>query len=62
MPAWGRHKSAGPDGVSYEALRALITHDEKWKFRVVEIFSDALYMAHLPNSSDSLTVLLAKTL
>ena len=45
-------------GFSYETLRALITHDEKWKFRVLEIFSDALYMAHLPSSSDSHPVLL----
>ena len=59
---WGKHKSAGPGGVSYEALRALIAHDAKWKLRLLDVFSDALYMAHLPSSSASLTVLLAKTL
>ena len=53
---WGRFKSAGPDGVSYEALRALIAHDAKWKGRLLEVFSDALYIAHLPSSTTSLTV------
>ena len=53
MLAWGRRKSAGPDGVSYEALRAMPSHEMKWKHRLFEVFSDALYTARLPHSTDS---------
>ena len=59
---WGKRKSAGPDGVSYEGLRAIMNHSEGWKHRLLEVFSDALYKAHMPNMDESLTVLLAKVL
>ena len=58
----GKRKSAGPDGVPYEGLRAILHHSDRWKHRLLEVFNDALYRAHLPSVDESLTVLLAKCL
>ena len=58
---WKRGKSTGPDRVPYEAMKGIMSDGEHWIHRVAAMYSDALYKGQLPNASDSITTLLAKT-
>ena len=55
-------ESAGPDGMCFEALKEIFAEDGAWVCKVADMYGDALYKGHLPNSSDSVTTLLAKQL
>ena len=58
--AWSGGKCTGPDGVSYEALRAMVLH-ERWEPRIREEFSDALYLGRCSQLiKKSVTILLPK--
>ena len=59
--AWKRGRSTGPDKVPYETMKGIILDGEHWKHRLAAMYSDAMYKGHLPNVSDSVTTLLAKT-
>ena len=59
--SWASGKSAGPDGISYEAFKALLQHRE-WEATILEEFNDALYKGRAPaNTKKSITILLPKT-
>ena len=32
---WGKRKSAGPDGLSYEGLRPILRHSERWNQSII---------------------------
>ena len=57
---WKNNKSCGPDGISHEALKVIETIDP-WRSRLLELFSDMLYTAKIPESIErGITTLLAK--
>ena len=60
--SWKKGKSTRPDGVSFEAVRGIFAEGECWMDKMADMYSDALYKGHLPNTSDSVTTLLAKKL
>ena len=57
---WKKGKSTGPDGVPYEAMHGIIAEGDSWINKPADMYSDALYKGYLPNTSDSITTLLAK--
>ena len=58
--AWSGGKCTGPDGVSYEALRAMVLL-ERWEPRIREEFSDPLYLGRCSQLiKKSVTILLPK--
>ena len=60
MKTWKGGKTTGPDGVSFEALKA-IHKDDRWKGIILEEFNDALYKGRLPpTTKQSLTILIPK--
>ncbi|CAE7383396.1 unnamed protein product [Symbiodinium sp. CCMP2456] len=57
---WKNGKSCGPDRVSHEALKAMLSHPV-WGNKLVELFNDMLYTARIVESIEaSITILLAK--
>ena len=58
--SWKKGKSTGPDEVSYEAMRGILSEGEHWMDKMADMYSDALYKGYLPNASDSVTTLLAR--
>ena len=59
--AWKPGKTSGPNGVTYEALRAILEH-EPWGAWLAGMFSRVLHAGVLPREwARSLTVLLPKT-
>ena len=60
MSKWKGGKSTGPDGVSFEALKA-VAQDEYWQHAILQEFNDALYKGRLPpDIKESVTVLIPK--
>ena len=60
MKQWKSGKTTGPDGVSFEALKA-IHQDDHWKGILLEEFNDALYKGRLPpKTKESVTILIPK--
>ena len=53
---WKKGKST----VSYEAMHGILAAGDLWTHKMGDIYSDALYKGCLPNTSDSITTLLAK--
>ena len=47
MSKWKGGKSTGPDGVPFEALKAL-NQDDHWQHAILQEFNDALYEGKLP--------------
>ena len=59
---WEPRKATGPDGISHEAIRHLLTHPT-WSVTLKDLLDDALYMGKFPsNIADGITVLLPKKL
>ena len=63
-PKPGNRGKAGPDGLSYEAVKGIYAEGELWalggQIQMADMYSDALYKGYLPSASDSVTTLLAK--
>ena len=60
MAKWKGGKSTGPDGVAFEALKA-ICQDDRWKHVILQELNDALYKGKLPpDAKESVTVLIPK--
>ena len=57
---WKKGKSTGPDGVPCEAMHGIIAEGGHWINKMADMYSDALYKGCLPNTSESITTLLAK--
>ena len=58
--AWQPGKTTGPDGISYESLRAILERDD-WAEWLCELFTGALRHGEIPPQwTRSLTVLLPK--
>ena len=60
MGNWKGGKSTGPDGVSFEALKALY-QDTQWRGAILHELNDALHKGRLPpDLKESITVLIPK--
>ena len=58
--AWKPGRTTGPDGVSYEALRTLLEHED-WAWWLSRLFTGALETGSVPGEwTSSATVLLPK--
>ena len=63
FPSLGkRGKALEPDGVSFEAVRGILAKGEHWMDRMADMYGEALYKGQMPNTSGSVTTLLAKKL
>ena len=60
MARWKGGKSTGPDGVAFEALKA-VCKEEHWQHAILQEFNAALYKGKLPpDAKKSVTILLPK--